>query len=163
MVPFSPWICYEIMSVLSPTGSMTQDLYKYLTFHARDMMCDLTTSRSFLMETIQDICFGLECKSNAMANNSLSKRRTNNRIDKGAPKCMGFMFELLLSILNQVCLLEPSTFQLWYSLSYEINSLTLKKTYKNFVHSNYTCTIIPHDKYEDKRFTASQRTKTLQE
>ena len=83
-------------------GSMTQDLYKYLTFHARDMMCDLTTSRSSLLETIQDICFGLECKSNAIANNSLNKRRTNNRIDKGAPKCMGFMFELLLSILNQV-------------------------------------------------------------
>ena len=80
---------------------MTQDLYKYLTFHARDMMCDLTTSRSSLIETIQDICYGLECKSNAIANNSLNKRRTTSRMDKGAPKCMGFMFELLLSILNQ--------------------------------------------------------------
>jgi len=80
---------------------MTQDLYKYLTFHARDMICDLTTSRSSLLETVQDICYGLECKSNAIANNSLNKRRTTNRMDKGAPKCLGFMFELLLSILNQ--------------------------------------------------------------
>ncbi|XP_063676084.1 uncharacterized protein LOC134812528 isoform X2 [Bolinopsis microptera] len=88
------------------SGAMTQDLYKYLTFHARDMICDLTTSRSSLLETVEDICYGLECKSNAIANNSLNKRRTTNRMDKGAPKCLGFMFELLLSILNQDTKLE---------------------------------------------------------